>query len=324
MLRISLGTRVVSYDTTNGYGTATDGMLRSLERLGYTVNPNDPTADVEIWFEQPHHIKWSNPSQYKISYHPWESTKLKDGWAEIMNTADEVWTPSPLIAKWYADYAGIERPVYVYEHGIDPEWSPVQREVTGTFKFLHVGADASRKGAREVMHAFRRGFPRNADIELNMKMISDGWNIGQLPRINFINKKMSREELIQLYYDNHVFVYPSWGEGFGLAPLQAIATGMPTITVPRWAPYAEFLDTRLNIGSLMSKSPWPKIHPGNMLRPDPNDVIESMRLAYENYDELQSTAHQRTLAIAEYYSWDRLTSETFTALELRLKTQGKI
>lgn len=318
-MRISLGTRVQNYDTTNGYGTATDGMISSLRRLGHEVSPNDPDAEVEIWFEQPHHIKWTNPEQFKISYHPWESTRLQKGWPEVMNTADEVWTPSPLIADWYTSFAGITKPVFVYEHGIDPLWQPVQREVDGKFKLLHVGADAARKGSREAMQAFRHAFPTNQNVELNLKMISSGWNIGQMPRINFLNQKLSIEQLLQLYHDNHVFVYPSWGEGFGLAPLQAMLTGMPTITVPAWAPYAKFLDESLTVGSHLDRSPWPAIHPGNMLRPHVDDVVAAMRHAYTNYDEVQSTAHERTLEIAEHYSWDRITKETFDALEIRVR-----
>src|SRR5690606_37888916 len=120
-MRISHGTRIKSINATNGYGYATTNMIASLERLGYAVNQNDHTADVEIWSDQPHHWNFS-PGPYKIGYHPWESTELLPGWAEIMNECDEIWTPSPVIADWYVRYAGIKVPVYVYEHGVDDIW----------------------------------------------------------------------------------------------------------------------------------------------------------------------------------------------------------
>lgn len=317
-MKISHGTRIFDQSTTNGYGYATENMLNSLSRLGYEVNKNDPTADVEIWFDQPQHWKFSE-NVYKIGYHPWESTILNPGWTEIMNQCDEIWTPSPIIATWYREYSGITVPVYVYEHGVDPIWTPKKRVVEDKFKFLHVGGEAARKGLQETMKALRLAFPSNRDVELNLKVISRGWKIGMLSRINVLNGAVPLENLIKTFHDNHAYVYPSWGEGFGLTPLQAMATGMPTITVPGWAPYADMLNPKLSVGSKFNKTPWPQLHPGNMLRPSMDDLVESMRYAYANYEEVEEDAHSRVESVMAYYDWDRLTKETFESLAQRLE-----
>ena len=320
-MKISHGTAILDQSEHNGYGYATAQMINSLTRLGYEVNRNDPTADVEIWFDQPHIWKFSR-GPYRIGYHPWESTQLlrNKGWLEAMNNCDEVWTPSPLIARWYKDYMGIKPPVYVYEHGVDPVWMPKKREVRETFKFLHVGGEAARKGVKEAMQALRLAFPRQDAVELNLKMISQGWNITKLPRINVLNCHMSLTELVQLFHDNHVFLYPSYGEGFGLTPLQALATGMPTITLPAWAPYEQFLDSRLNVNSRLTSSPHPVLHPGRMFKPDMESLVESMRFARNNYEEVQRVAHENIDNILKHYDWDRLTKEAFSNLEERLKS----
>ena len=294
-MKISHGTRINDIDDTNGYGYATTQMIASLERLGHEVTRNDSSADVEIWFDQPHHWNFSK-GVYRIGYHPWESTRLlppgkqTDGkdWREIMNQCDEIWTPSPIIANWYKEFSGITVPVYVYEHGVDPIWSPKKRKVEDKFKFLHCGAEAARKGATDVMKAMRLAFPGNRDVELNLKIISRGWKIGHINRVNIINGKMGIDELIQMFHDNHAYVYPSYGEGFGLTPLQAMATGMPTITMPGWAPYANWLDPNLSIGSSFTGSPWPQLHPGNMLKPNMDDLVESMRYTYQNYESVHA------------------------------------
>lgn len=317
-MKISHGTRINSIEESNGYGYATVNMLDSLARLGYEVKANDPTADVEVWFDQPQHWKFSK-GVYKIGYHPWESTRLKPGWAEIMNECDEIWTPSPLIAEWYTKHAGIKVPVFVYEHGVDPVWKPVDRKVEDKMRFLHVGGEAARKGSREVMRAFRMAFVKNTDVELDLKIISDGWNIGGFNRINIINGKMSFTELIKLFHDSHAYVYPSWGEGFGLTPLQAMATGMPTVTVPEWAPYAHHLDPRLLVGSKLAKSPWPALHPGLMLEPSLDDLIDRYRFVYNNYDSVQKFAHDQVPAVTEEYDWDSITKKVFGDLEHRLE-----
>jgi glycosyltransferase involved in cell wall biosynthesis len=320
-MKLSLGTRgkkLSSIRAHNGYGYATDCMIRSLQNLGYEIEANDATADVEIWFDQPQH--WNHPKgTYKIGYLPWESTKLLPGWAEIMNTMDEIWTPSPLIADWFTRYAGINVPVYVYQHGVDHIWRPVRREPTNTIKFLHVGTEATRKGGWETVNVFRRAFPNRTDVTLTMKMVSSNWNgIPKLGRTTYINEVYSFSELQRLFYMHDVYAYPSFGEGFGLTPLQAIATGMPTITVPGWAPYAQFLDERLSLPSKLVASPWNEIHPGKILRPDFDVMVDRMRYAADNYDEVRDYACSTAGDVHKSYDWDTITKDVFEALEKRL------
>lgn len=318
-MQISLGAKfeLENMNVTNGYGYATDRMIDSLQRLGHTIRTNDATAPVEIWFDQPHHWKWRK-SQYKIGYHPWESTRLQKGWVDLMNQTDEIWTPSPLIAKWYAE-DGVEKPIYVYEHGVDRVWSPQKREVKDKIMFLHVGAEAARKGGWDVMTLFRRAFPTRKDVGLTLKIVNRKWtDIEKVGRINIINRKMSLTELVSMFHSHHVYAYPSWGEGFGLTPLQAMATGMPTITVPDWAPYKRFLDPRLTLSAKLKPSPWQQIHPGKMLRPSFDDLVDRMRWVADNYDDAHQFALSQTGAVQDEYDWDSLTREAFDNLEKRL------
>jgi glycosyltransferase involved in cell wall biosynthesis len=321
MLKISWGSAIDPKEMgkTNGYGYATDRTMTSLRKLGYEVDYMDPSADVHIHFDQPQYFKAPSKDIYTVIFHPWESTQLNPGWADIMNACDEVWTPSPVIADWYTKYSGITKPVHVFEHGVDPIWTPKPRTATGPFQFLHVGGEATRKGVTDAMKAMRLAFPTGNDVQLNLKIISQGWNLGKIARINIINRVIDVSDLVQLYHDNHAFVYPSYGEGFGLTPLQAMATGMPTITVPGWAPYERFLDPHLNVGSRFIKSPWPRLHPGMMLEPKMDDLVEAMRYAYHHYDEVHDFAQSQVSKITDFYDWDRLTDEAFQGLQKRLK-----
>jgi glycosyltransferase involved in cell wall biosynthesis len=320
-MKLSLGTRVPfnKLDKKNGYGYATQMMVESLTRLGYSIEENDSSADAEIWFDQPHWWKFS-PGTYKIGYHPWESTQLLPGWAEKMNQCDEIWTPSPLIAEWYKKYSGIKVPIYVYEHGVDHVWEPRERTLDGPITFLHVGAEASRKGGWDMVNVFRKAFPEKRGRRLTLKMIKSSWNgISNLGGVNYLNEKMTFPQLQDLFYDHHVYVYPSWGEGFGLTPLQAMATGMPTITLPGWAPYRRYLDPELEVGHTMAKSPWPHIHPGNMMKPNLDDVVDAMRYVETNYDDCVEYAVEQAADIHEDYDWDTITSKVFSDLEKRIK-----
>jgi glycosyltransferase involved in cell wall biosynthesis len=324
LVRISIGTRVRTQNIsgTNGYGYATICMIDSLRALGHEVNDNDEKADVEIWFDQPEHWNFSK-GPYKIGYHPWESTKLQPGWSEVMNQCDEIWTPSPLIASWYRDFNNITLPIFVYEHGIEHEWAPVKREPTTHVKFLHVGAEASRKGGWESVRLFRKAFSGATyrdDVRLTLKMVNSSWvaQMRELGKVRYIDEKYSIQEMLQLFYHHDVYIYPSRGEGFGLTPLQALATGMPTITVPDWAPYSQYLDPRLNLRSRLTTTNWTDIHPGNMFEPNEDDIVDRLRWVVENYDSARDFACENAFKVHEHYDWKDLTKNMFDDLEQRL------
>lgn len=319
-MKISYGTKLKGAPSgTNGFGYATLGMLNSLDELGYEVNWNDASADVEIWFDQPHHWNFST-GPYRIGYLPWESTSLISGWIHIINKCDEIWTPSPMIADWFKRYMHIKPPVYVYEHGVEKIWAPVDRKVEDEVKFLHVGAEAARKGGWDTVRLFRQAFPNTKDVSLTLKIINSNWNgIKDLGRVHYVNERYSLDKLVKMFSEHHAYVYPSWGEGFGLTPLQALSTGMPTITTAEWAPYKEFIRPNLAIGTELKPSPWGKIHPGMMLKPNWDEVIDAMRYTYSNYDKIKNQHLSQTDTIAKKYDWNTITREVFEALEQRLK-----
>lgn len=316
-MKISHGSRLASYNKKNGYGYVTDRMIHSLESLGYEVNPNDPAAEVQLWYDQPHHIDW-NFEQYRVAYHPWESTVLHKAWRDKLNQANEVWTPSGLVAHWYR-CGGINVPIHVYPHGVDEEWSCRERKVDGTMRFLHVGGEAKRKGGDLVLAAFRAAFSERSDVSLTMKMMNPGVKITRIGKVTFINEPLSLQDLIGLYHSHHVFVYPSWGEGFGLNPLQAMATGMPTIFTGAWAPYKNYAPMSWKIKSELVPSPWPQVHPGKMFKPDLDDLVDKMRHIADNYEHQSHVARALAPEIHKDYDWLSLTREAFKSLEKRLR-----
>lgn len=319
-MKISLNTPIPSsrIRNTDGYGYGTERILGSLNNLGYEVTENDGSADIGFVFNQPQHARYFG-NQYKIIFHPWESTACPSDWPAIMNNTDEVWTPSPIIAQWYRDYMDVSRPIYVYQHGIDSVWKPKPRIVTDTLKFLHVGGEAVRKNMPETIKAFRTAFSNGEDVELLCKTGLNGFSINNpSSKVHSLNGPLPFDQLLELYYQRHVFVYPSWGEGFGFNPFQAMATGMPTIITGAWAPYGDYIDPNLNIDSELAESPWQKPHPGKMFKPDFDDLVDKFRYTYNNYYSCHQFAQEQAPKIHEEYSWDTLTKNTFESLEKRL------
>ncbi len=329
-MRISFVTNHGNLSLTNGFGIAGFNLVTSLQRLGHTVRFADEEAPVEIAFCQPDYSEWSNPDAYHIQYTPWESTVLPPGWVEAFNeNCDEVWTPSPLIMQWYRD-AGVTTPIFVYEHGIENIWTPKRRRRGDKLRFLHVGEPAPRKAGQMAMEAFIDVFGEREDVSLTIK----AWNrstvrvkkhgsiIGN-PQVVYKNVKtvydeLTPEQMVSLFHHHDALIYPSWGEGFGLIPLQAMATGMPTICTEAWAPYKEFLEPALRLSSRLVDSPWPQTHMGKMFEPSYTDLIEAMKFVDREYERVAGLAYRTSFKVIEHYDWDNLTREAFDRIVTKL------
>ena len=323
-MHISFFTSESGYNATVGYGQAGKGIISSLQSLGHFVTLTNPKADIHLNFVQPVYYEYIRSDIHTIGYTPWESTELPMYWLENFNKCDEVWATSPIVAQWYLD-AGVKKPVRVYEHGLHDIWkSPRVREVKNKFRFLHIGEPAERKGGSLTVKAFIELFGDNPDVELTIKaheantirhkdMFGNFIDIAQrYPNIKIVSREMEDEELLQLMSMHHCLVYPSWGEGFGFIPLQAMATAMPTICTESWAPYKEFITLKLD--STLGDSPWPMMHPGKMYEPNIENLKELMMDAINSYSKHSAIALKNTTKIYEKYNWIDLTKKAFEHL----------
>lgn len=321
-MNISFSTVIANLKSKNGYGYAGENIVKSLNNLGHFVPFQDPKSKVQFNFSQPAHFKL-HKNQYQISYTPWESTVIPEDWKEYMDACDEIWTTSDWCANVFEDNGyKVDK---VYPHGIDPIWKPYKRQDDGIIKFLHVGEPAPRKAGQMVVDSFISLFGNNPEYSLTIKAdqinttrvynnFMDKNIIGAPEKlysnINLITEVLTNEELVQMYSSHDVLIYPSYGEGFGFIPFQALATGMPTICTNGWAHYEKYLGP-LKLKSKIIDSPWPFPHKGKVFEPNRQHLLELMRdvsinfKAYSNYYFTQSTK------IHKDYNWDQLTENAF-------------
>lgn len=330
-MRISYYTVRGDLKADNGFGYAGRNIKESLTKLGHQVSFHDESAEIELDFCHPTYFE-HYPNQYKIGYSPWESSTLPEGWLDHLASVDEVWVTSPKVKEWFQE-AGVKKEVKVYEHGVDPIWSPKHRKPQRKIRFLHLGEPAPRKGGQEALEAFREAFGNRDDVHLTIKAFGHSTirayastfhrggprSILGAPHeiynnVSLMDNALSVDELVGLYHSHDVLVYPSWGEGFGLIPLQALATGMPTICTGAWAPYERFLGN-LSLDSNEYPTKWPDFHPGMMYKPDPQHLVELYRYSADNYDALSTIHFDNAIDVHKEYNWDTLTEKAFSHLE---------
>lgn len=321
-MQISFFTPTINLKNSNGYGYAGLNIVSSLKQLGHSVPYSNSKAQVQLNFAQPEHFKM-HKDQYQIGYTPWESTKIPDRWISMMKACDELWTTSDWCANVFEDNGFSD--VKVYPHGIEDIWKPKKRNEKEVIKFLHVGEPAPRKGGQMVVDAFTHLFGNDPRYSLTIKAYFNNTtriynnyldkNIVGLPHqvynnINIITEQLSDLELVKLFHDHDVLLYPSYGEGFGFIPLQALATGMPTICTENWAHYKNYLGP-LALKSELVDSPWPFPHEGKMFEPEYQHLLEVMRDIVHNFKAYSGYYYAQASKIHKEYNWIQLTDNAF-------------
>ena len=204
-------------------------------------------------------------------------------------------------------------------------WTPKRRLESDTIKFLHIGEPAPRKGGQMVVDVFTNLFGNDPKYSLTIKAYKSNTtriynnyiekNILGTPdkyfnNIKIITEDYSEEQLIKLYHDHDVLVYPTYGEGFGFIPLQALATGMPTICTYDWAQYKNYLGP-LKLKSELAKTEWDYVHPGEVFEPSYQHLVEVMREVANNFNAYSGYYYAQSTKIHEDYNWNQLTNKAF-------------
>lgn len=143
------------------------------------------------------------------------------------------------LIQWYPEKARL--PIHIMHNGVSKQFSPAPPEQIERFRasygisspyFLFVGPREWYKNFRLLLDAFvllpeANGYcivsPHGENLEKEF---------GRHPAASFVKLtgRLSEEDLVAAYSGAMALIYPSYYEGFGLPPLEAMACGCPVIT----------------------------------------------------------------------------------------------
>lgn len=231
---------------SDGYGNSSRYIKRRLLEYKIYLNENYNNQKVGFCYHLPNTLSLVH-TPIKISYTMFESTQYPKFWEPWLKKADLVMVPSQFCADVMCDNFGI-RPEVV-PLGIEPEFFyHVERERSPdhVFTFLHYDAFKWRKGWDLLFTAFNEEFQeRGGDpVKLILKStLGITPPLSEYPKIEKISGRLDHSELIGILQRSDAFVFPTRGEGFGLTPLEAVATGIPAI-VPNHSGITHYFDPR--------------------------------------------------------------------------------
>jgi|GEM_PF-1097835 len=328
--------------SANGYGMVAENTTLHLQKLGIDVyNPKSLSSEwnwggemvdesaklslnriiypdcLEIQHCQP--LGFQNSiTQRRWIYTMFETNKIPRMWVERLNKAEHVLVPSSwMVPLWKSQ--GVTPPIDVYHHGIDTNYFyDLNRPIRETFTFLHYCQLSSRKGTDVLLRAFEDEFKNEKpeDVHLILKNVHPFFPITHDEKIETISATYDRTQLQQLLFRADCFVFPTRGEGFGLTPFEAMASGLPTI-VTDWSGPHDFIDQSdtlaLHYTLKEADYSFKTIYKndlaegesiGEWAEPDYGHLRELMRWTYSNREKAQQMGKRAAERLKKYWTWE--------------------
>jgi len=157
---------------------------------------------------------------------------------------------------------------------------------------VFIGDVNQRKGIRELLEVAKEIHGEN----IIFNIVGTGFEAypelfqpyGQY--VNYLGY-VSYETLLDQLKSNHVFVFPTMGEGFGLVLLEAMAAGMPVITTPNCGGpdivrdgYNGFIVPVCDNDALILKLRWMKDNPDKLKEMSRNAVATAKEFTWGRYE----------------------------------------
>ena len=277
-----------------GYGSMLESFKTSAPK---TVVFND-NASVHVHMNVPYGVKGWFEGQHRVLFSMWETDVLPEDFRRWLPQYDQVLVPCQHNLELFSEF---HDNVSYCPLGVDNKfWKPLGGVHDGPYRFHGGGSLWKRKGLDVLVKAFNAlGLP---DAELHIKAAPHARDTpsSDLGRNIFLNREwMTPIEQREWFNQADCFVAVSRGEGFGLMPLQAIASGIPTI-ISDSTGQAQFTDLAFGVvpcGKSKAETT------GQWDEPDQKVLEELMVEAYENRDAAKIKAKQGVVG-SKAFSWD--------------------
>ncbi len=170
---------------------------------------------------------------------------------------------------------------------------------------IFVGTLEPRKNVSTLLKAFHR--LREQGYKLHLAIVGrKGWlyedifsTLTQLKLADYVHflENTPNEDLARLYNAAQCLALPSYYEGFGLPPLEAMACGTPVV-----------VSNRASLPEVVGDA-------GLLIDPDRPEELSAALVRVLDDGELRATLHRRGLKRASEFSWARAAHETLSVYE---------
>ncbi|UCG57570.1 MAG: glycosyltransferase family 4 protein [Phycisphaerales bacterium] len=236
-------------------------------------------------------------------YHKRQYCYFRFAYRSILKNAVKVITVSQNTKDLLIDRYSIEdEKIAVIHNGISAEYSNCETDSHKQGYVLYVGRFAPTKNIEGLVRAFEI-LMTEYKIDLELKLVgvrvTSNLNVGKEARrrITCIENISAEDRLIDLYKRAALLVLPSFHEGFGITPVEAMACGCPTVVS--------------NLASL------PEVCGDAAYYIDPYDAESIAEGMYKvaTDEQLRDTLISKGLSRARMFSWDKSARQHISVFE---------
>lgn len=330
-------------DLTSGFGGCSYNLIKysaskyDMALAGRTMNVKDQTIfstmnrpldqkGAMIWHDQPREKWLYSPFKKNICIVPFETTVIPKSWIGKINQFDALFTLCKQNVEAFKN-SGVTVPIELIHWGVDQKvFHEIERPERDTFTFGTMGALSDRKGTDVLIEAFREEFQTEKDVRLICKTSYNFYPFNSTDkRIELQMGEVNHEELMDTFFKRiDCFAFPTRGEGFGLTPLEAMATGVPAI-VTGWSGPCEYMtpeigwqiDYTMTPAKVFTEQTY-KEECGDWAEPSKEHLKKLMRYTYEHRDEVKQKGDFAAQYIRENWTWEKKIHMYHEALEKHL------
>ena len=264
----------------------------------------------------------------KIAYNVWESTRQPEHFFKKLLEYDQLWVPT----KWQAD-CSIEQGfpasrVKIVPEGVDGNmFKPLEPGETipaifeNKFTFVVFGRWEYRKSTKEIVECFLKAFPNNNDVQLFLAVDNPFpvdeyksteerlYGYGLEDRRIIVQHFIPTLKEYSMYLRSaNVFLSCSRSEGWNLPLIEALASGVPSIS-SNCSGQLEFADDGMaHMVSIKYEKPPQNVYaqdnvPGMWYEPDFDHLTATMVDMYKNYKTYKQDALENSVLIRDKFSW---------------------
>lgn len=188
------------------------------------------------------------PGGLTCEYFGWEESRIPQPMVDDFNRyLDGIGVMSHFVKEVLRD-SGVDVPIAVVWNGVDPHDPDAvavapELENLRSYRFLNISSAFPRKGVDVLLEAYFSAFEGLDNVSLILKTFPNPHNtVADLlvslraahpnpPDVRWIDRDMDHHAIQGLYNLSHCYVHPARGEGFGLPVAEAMAAGVPVISV---------------------------------------------------------------------------------------------
>lgn len=280
----------------------------------FEIVPDPAQADLHIYVGVP--LREQIEAARRIPGKPFvwftmcEQTVIPPEWVSHLSN-----DPAVIVPCTFCDYVfracGVQADIHTVRLGVDPaEYRYIDRPNRDTYTYYWQGTSLlfDRKCGWMVEQAFR-----DLDLPGSRLLLKTVPHPGppfdfRVGNIRQIASWASVDELNALDYEADCFVWPTRAEGFGMVPLEKMATGLPVICTD-WSGPHDYL--RDGVSLPLRDFQFQESIYGPQCGHDAAVNIESlkahMRWCYDHRDEARAIGRRAAKYVAEEWTWEKRT-----------------